>query len=357
MAATYNAGDQLSTLGSTQYDYDANGRISQKTDGTDVTTYQYSSTGQLLTVVTPEHAVEYQHNALGNRVAKKVDGNIVEKYLWQNKTTLLATYDENDNLQQRFEYTLGQTPTSFTQGIDRFYIITDQIGTPRFITDETGTLVKKIDYDAYGNVIADTNLAMDIPFGFAGGLKDNHTGLIRFGYRDFDPETGRWSARDPIGFAGGDTNLYGYVGGSPIQFIDPRGLAKIGFRPLGEGTARIDPNNIPDGSSNIHKAHEQIWYDDIPTDNIGFFAGDGEGGGWSMCGENGDVRSDEGHSRDQYRFFGPVYDDALMRQAVVNIGPAWDAGRYCLIGQNCQDFSDALRNEYRRLKGIRPRGY
>ncbi|MFQ3260797.1 MAG: RHS repeat-associated protein [Reinekea sp.] len=137
---------------------------------------------------------------------------------------MLATYDANDNLLQRYEYSLGQTPTAFTQGTNRFYIITDQIGTPRVITDATGTVVKQIEYDAYGNVINDTNPAIDIPFGFAGGLKDNHTGLIRFGYRDFDPETGRWTARDPIGFAGGDTNLYGYVGGNPVMFIDPNGL-------------------------------------------------------------------------------------------------------------------------------------
>jgi len=159
-------------------------------------------------------------------VLKTLDGTVTEKYLWQNKTTLLATYDANDNLLQRFEYALGHTPTAFTQGPNRFYIVTDQIGTPRIITDDTGTVVKQIDYDAYGNVIADTNPAMDIPFGFAGGLKDNHTGLTRFGYRDFDPETGRWTARDPIGFAGGDTNLYGYVGGSPVQFIDPEGESK-----------------------------------------------------------------------------------------------------------------------------------
>jgi hypothetical protein len=53
------------------------------------------------------------------------------------------------------------------------------------------------------------------------------TKLIRFGYRDFDPETGRWTARDPIGFAGGDTNLYGYVASDPLSFIDPDGLAPV----------------------------------------------------------------------------------------------------------------------------------
>jgi RHS repeat-associated protein len=87
-------------------------------------------------------------------------------------------------------------------------------------------------------VIHDTNPALEIPFGFAGGLKDSHTGLIRFGYRDYEPETGRWTARDTIGFAGGDTNLYGYVGGSPIQFVDPSGLRQYLF-------VRPRPSNTP----------------------------------------------------------------------------------------------------------------
>jgi hypothetical protein len=45
-------------------------------------------------------AITYKHNALGNRVAKLIDGQVVEKYLWLNKTTLLATYDRDDNLVQ-----------------------------------------------------------------------------------------------------------------------------------------------------------------------------------------------------------------------------------------------------------------
>ena len=58
-------------------------------------------------------------------------------------------------------------------------------------------------------------------------MQDNDTGLIRFGYRDYDPETGRWTARDPIGFAGGDTNLYGYVLGDPINWVDDTGLSSV----------------------------------------------------------------------------------------------------------------------------------
>ena len=48
----------------------------------------------------------------------------------------------------------------------------------------------------------------------------------RFGYRDYDAYTGKWTAKDPIGFAGGDSNLYGYVLGDPVNFVDPLGLCR-----------------------------------------------------------------------------------------------------------------------------------
>ena len=62
------------------------------------------------------------------------------------------------------------------------------------------------------------------PFGFAGGLYDPLTTLTRFGARDYDADTGRWTAKDPILFAGGDVSLYGYVAGDPVNFVDPSGL-------------------------------------------------------------------------------------------------------------------------------------
>jgi RHS repeat-associated protein len=119
---------------------------------------------------------------------------------------------------------LGHTPTSYTENGNTYYIITDHLGSPREIVESNGTILKTIDYDSFGNVIADSNPTLKIPFGFAGGLQDNDTGLVRFGYRDYDPSVGRWTARDPIGFAGGDTNLYGYVFSDPVNFVDLLGL-------------------------------------------------------------------------------------------------------------------------------------
>ena len=79
-----------------------------------------------------------------------------------------------------------------------------------------------MDYDAFGNVILDSNPGFQ-PFGFAGGIYDLDTKFTRFGARDYDAQTGRWTAKDPILFAGGDTNLYGYVLSDPVNFIDPLG--------------------------------------------------------------------------------------------------------------------------------------
>jgi RHS repeat-associated protein len=62
------------------------------------------------------------------------------------------------------------------------------------------------------------------PFGFAGGLYDEQTKLIRFGSRDYSANEGRWTTKDPIGFNGGVSNLYEYVVNDPINIVDVFGL-------------------------------------------------------------------------------------------------------------------------------------
>ena len=87
-------------------------------------------------------------------------------------------------------------------------------------------ITQRIDYDEFGNITQDASPGFQ-PFGFAGGIYDQHTELVRFGARDYDAQTGRWTAKDPIGFGGGDTNLYGYVLGDPVNWVDPLGLETV----------------------------------------------------------------------------------------------------------------------------------
>jgi RHS repeat-associated protein len=127
----------------------------------------------------------------------------------------------------RFEYTDDRMPVAMTKGGATYYLTYDQVGSLRLIADTTGNVVKEIGYDSFGNIINDSNPSFVIPFGFAGGLHDIDTGLVRFGFRDYDPNTGRWTAKDPILFEGGDTDLYGYCLNDPINRIDTEGYIPI----------------------------------------------------------------------------------------------------------------------------------
>ena len=76
-------------------------------------------------------------------------------------------------------------------------------------------------YDAFGNA---TNAAFPTRYQFTGREFDSFTGLQFSRARFYDPKLGRFISEDPIGFAGGDVNLYGYVWNDPLHFVDPDGL-------------------------------------------------------------------------------------------------------------------------------------
>jgi RHS repeat-associated protein len=71
-------------------------------------------------------------------------------------------------------------------------------------------------------VLVDTNSNFQL-FGFAGGIYDRHTVLVRFGARDYEPMTGKWVSKDPIGFDSREVNFYSYIDSDPQNQIDPSG--------------------------------------------------------------------------------------------------------------------------------------
>ncbi len=84
----------------------------------------------------------------------------------------------------------------------RYYLYYIQIGSLRYITDRNVNIVKSISYDSFGNITSQTNRNLDIVFGFAGekclctciayARHDRDTNLVHFGFREYDPFTGRW---------------------------------------------------------------------------------------------------------------------------------------------------------------------
>jgi RHS repeat-associated protein len=152
----------------------------------------------------------------------------VQGFLYENQLEPVAELDGSGNLVSRFVYCgcgAGNIPQYLVKGGVTYRIISDHLGSPRLVVDSTtGAVLQRMDYDEFGTVILDTNPGFQ-PFGFAGGIYDRDTGLVRHGARDYDPETGRWVAKDPICFFGHDLNLYGYARNDPINAIDPEGKA------------------------------------------------------------------------------------------------------------------------------------
>jgi RHS repeat-associated protein len=171
------------------YDYDAMGRRTRRTAGADTTSFLYGD---------PSNAL---------RVTATVDalGELTTYF-----------YDEEDHLH------------AIERAGARFRVGSDQVGTPRVVVDADGTVVKRVDRDSFGRVLTDSAPAFSLPIGFAGGIEDPHTGLVRFGMRDYDPQTGRWTARDPAMFGGSPENLFAYAENQPTGRRDPTGLWSIG---------------------------------------------------------------------------------------------------------------------------------
>jgi RHS repeat-associated protein len=160
--------------------------------------------------------VEYAIDAAGRRIGKKVGGALVKGWLYDG-AAIVAELDGTGAVVSRF------FPGGMIKGGATYRILRDHLGSPRLVVNaSTGAIAQRMDFDEFGRVLQDTNPGFT-PFGFAGGLYDPDTGLVRFGARDYDAEIGRWTAKDPIRFAGGDTNLYGYVFGDPINYVDPNG--------------------------------------------------------------------------------------------------------------------------------------
>ena len=91
---------------------------------------------------------------------------------------------------------------------DYFLLGLDQVGSFRALINGAGVIVKRVDYDSFGNVLFDNLPELYIPLGFGGGIVDGATGLVRFGCRHYDPEVGRFISRDPAKDRRGDGDLY-----------------------------------------------------------------------------------------------------------------------------------------------------
>lgn len=224
--ARYGAADQLLQAGEHSYRYDDSGRRVERTTASGSARYSYDPSGQLLRVTLPDgRSVEYVVDGIGNRVAKRIDGVLQRAFVFGAAGRVaLELGPDGKTPSARFVYaSRSQVPDLMLKGGRTYRLIADAVGSVRLVVDAAdGRVAQRIDYDALGRVLHDSQPGFQ-PFGFAGGLYDSETGLVRLGARDYDAETGSWTARDPVLFRGGQSNLYQYSHGDPINYVDADG--------------------------------------------------------------------------------------------------------------------------------------
>ena len=229
-----DAQDRIETYGSWEFTHTETGDLQRRTNEDFSIDLQYDELGNLLSVVRAtnegyEEKIDYKVDGMGRRISRAFNGKFERAWLYQDD--LRPVYEvKADGTSSHFVYAdqgQGGAPEFMVQDGVAYRFVKDHVGSVRLVVDaETGAIVQQLEYDAFGTVLTDSNPGFQ-PFGFAGGLYDWNTDLVRFGARDYDAGVGRWTAKDLIGFAGLQANVYVYVGNDPVNFVDPTG--KWGF--------------------------------------------------------------------------------------------------------------------------------
>ena len=223
---THDTSNRLTDDDQFTYTYDANGNLATKTSKTnpsEVTTYTWDAQDQLIKIDFPDSTTAtYKYDGIGRRIEKNVNGTIT-RYVYDGEDILLE-YDGTNTFVSRYTHGDRTDQPLMVQraGVGFFYYHVDHQGSIRNLTDSSGTIANSYMYDSYGQRLSATESVIQ-PYAYTGREQDPESGLYYYRARHYDPETGRFLSEDPIGFAGGDQNLYGYVLNNPLNFVDPTG--------------------------------------------------------------------------------------------------------------------------------------
>lgn len=266
------------------FSYDADGN--QTSDGRFA--YAWDAEGRLVSATSLTNApaasrvkLEFAYDCLGRRIQKIVSTNNGTVYKPQSTNrfaydgwNLVAVLNQTNGVMTTFRWgtdlsgtlqgaggvggAVSMTIKAGTNAGTYFYVY-DGVGNVVALVNAATAVVSALyEYDPFGGVLRATGPVAKInPFRFSTKYQDDETGLDYYGYRYYDPDTGRWLSRDPVGETGGP-NLYGFVNNGPVTFVDPLGMNLYAID--GTGLDETFNSNIQkfyqrykDGSANYYR--------------------------------------------------------------------------------------------------------
>ena len=246
----YNKDNQLLKFGAgvdeTTYTYTANGHVATESKNGVIKTYTYDAADRLVSVTqkVAGHETEiarYAYDPFGRRISKTVHGETT--YFIYSDEGLVAELNEGGDITRAYGWELnsmyGTAPLWQAEvgnnkiSIAQFHtLITDHLGTPQIAVNDEGTVTWKAVSESFGKTTLDTNNQITMNLRFPGQYFDEETNSHYNYFRDYNPNTGRYIQKDPIGLDAG-INWYGYANGNSLQFIDPYGDMAWVLIPIG----------------------------------------------------------------------------------------------------------------------------
>ena len=215
--------NQLTSTATASFQFDSNGNTVQKSEGSNFWRYVWDYENRLVEASTRKEKARYKYDALGRRVERNLRSS-KERTRFTHDGLDVVMDDDAESGITKYQNGLGiDDKLKLTNSGNPSYFLGDHLGSTVGFANSAAAVTSSNAYDSFGN--ATGNLASK--YQFTGREFDSFSGLQFSRARFYDPKLGRFTSEDPIGFGGGDVNLYGYVRNSPFAFRDPTGRIPI----------------------------------------------------------------------------------------------------------------------------------
>ncbi len=225
---TYDHANQLVTENKQQFQHDVHGNLIQHINGTTTFSYTYDYENRLVQAEKNANGIitmaQYKYDPFGRRIEKSVtkDGDTdTTKYVYDG-ASIIAEYDETNALGNRYIQGLGiDEPLAVLKNKNVHYYHADGLGSITALTDKKQNVDERFEYDSFGKMTHTGSV--DQPYAFTGREWDKEMGMYYYRARYYDEKTGRFITKDPMGFGGGDVNLYRMTDsvGKPAPVVNP----------------------------------------------------------------------------------------------------------------------------------------